>query len=81
MVRFLLSWLATQFGRKERMPYGVPVRQRGELYRADAKAQGERIVLGGWELGDTARVSQARWFSIELGRKEIPWAYTRGDPF
>ena len=27
------------------------------------------------------RHCRARWFSLRLTRKEIPWAYTRGDPF
>jgi hypothetical protein len=81
MVRFVLAWLAGQFELKERMPYGIPLRQLGELYRADAKAEGERIVLGGWELDSAADSRKSRWFSIELGRRELPWAYSRGDPF
>ena len=24
---------------------------------------------------------EARWFSMRLGRKTVPWAYLRGDPF
>jgi hypothetical protein len=57
------------------------VEAKGELYRSDAKAEGDLIVLGGWELGPHADTCQARWYSIRLSRKEVPWAYTRGDPF
>eukprot|EP00971_Amphidinium_carterae_P302378 6008570-Amphidinium_carterae.1 len=54
----------------------------GELFRTDAKAEGDKIVLGGWETfrsrGGTRR---ARWFSMELNRKSAPWAHERGAPY
>ena len=81
MVKCVLAWIAEQFARKERIAYGVPVSQVGERYRADAKAEGDKIVLGGWELLGSEDPKQARWFSVRLGRAELPWAYTRGDPF
>jgi len=54
---------------------------RGELFRSDAKAEGEHIPIGGWELNGSDDPMLARWFSLDLGRSEIPWAYRRGDPF
>jgi len=81
MIRLVLKWLAVQFGAGERVPYGVQQRHLGELYRADAKAQGQRVVLAGWEVADGCDTTQARWYSLELTRDDIPWAYARGDPF
>jgi hypothetical protein len=81
MVMFVLKWIAEQFERKERVHYGAPISHVGERYRADAKAEGDKIVLGGWELLGSADPKLARWYSVRLGRAEIPWAYTRGDPF
>ena len=81
MVIFVLKWIAEQFERKERVHYGAPISHVGERYRADAKAEGDKIVLGGWELLGSADPKLARWYSVRLGRAEIPWAYTRGDPF
>ena len=53
----------------------------GELFRADAKAQGSRIVIGGWEVRGAGVPQHARWYSLELTKDDVPWAYARGDPF
>ena len=44
MIRMILTWLRGQFDAGLRAPFG------GEIYRADAKAEGELMVLGGWEI-------------------------------
>ena len=40
----------------------------GEIFRVDAKAEGNDVVLGGWCVGD-----EARWFSLRLDPSSIPW--------
>lgn len=50
-----------------------------EVFRVDAKAEGDHIVVGGWEIGQAGK--KLRWFSVELNRKSAPWAYLRGEPF
>jgi len=56
-----------------------------ERFRSDAKAEGENIVIGGWEVADAKgrRIAQheARWFQVTLDRVSAPWAYRRGEPF
>ena len=52
-----------------------------EAFRVDAKAEGEKIVIGGWEIPESGLTQDARWFSITLSRKNAPWAYLRGQPF
>ena len=52
-----------------------------ELFRVDAKAEGETIVIGGWEVTKGGKTEDARWFSIVLNRKNAPWAYVKGQPF
>ena len=81
MVKLVLSWLAECFRKREQVKLGVPTRHIGERYRADAKAEGDRVVLGGWELCGREGTAGCRWFSVGLSRAQIPWAYTRGDPF
>jgi hypothetical protein len=81
LVVFVLEWLAAAFERKERVPYTLPTANLGELFRSDAKAEGRRIVLGGWELCGGEDPRRARWYAIELTEDDIPWAYSRGDPF
>ena len=53
----------------------------GTVFRADAKAEGMSIVLGGWECRDGCPPGRARWFRVELTRATAPWAYARGEPF
>ena len=52
-----------------------------DIFRVDAKAAGEEIVIGGWETWKASSQKDARWFSFRLNRKTAPWAYLRGDPF
>ena len=52
-----------------------------DIFRVDAKAAGEEIVIGGWETGVAPDQKKARWFSFHLSRRTAPWAYLRGDPF
>ena len=50
-------------------------------FRSDAKAEGEKIVLGGWCTADSKERAKCRWFSVELDRVTAPWAYEAGEPF
>ena len=44
----------------------------GEAFRADAKAEGQTVVVGGWECLGGGRPEGARWFSVALDRKSAP---------
>lgn len=81
MVKWILIWLAEAFEARVRISFGRPVGHLGERFRADAKAEGDLIVVGGWELAGHEGTAGARWFSLRLTRQDIPWAYVRGDPF
>lgn len=52
-----------------------------EAFRVDAKAEQDKIVIGGWEIGKGGTTEGCRWFSIHLDRKSAPWAYLKGEPF
>lgn len=52
-----------------------------EAFRVDAKAEGDCIVVGGWEIDKNLPGGKGRWFSIKLTRKNAAWAYVKGDPF
>ena len=52
-----------------------------DAFRVDAKAEGEEIVIGGWESYDGGKTEGARWFSIRLNRRTAPWAYLKGEPY
>ena len=53
----------------------------GLAFRADAKAEGQLVRIGGWECVGARRPADARWFAVELTRKSAPWAFSKGDPF
>jgi len=53
----------------------------GEAFRADAKAEGMTVVVGGWESLGGTRPEDSRWFSVVLDTKSAPWAFSRGEPF
>ena len=53
----------------------------GMAFRADAKAEGQLVRLGGWECIGGTQPSRARWFAVELDRQNAPWAFARGEPF
>ena len=46
-----------------------------------AKAEGEKIVIGGWKVIGDGNTKDAPWFSLTLTRATAPWAYSKGDPF
>ena len=81
MVQMVLKWLEEKFGERRRIQFGKPQVHVGEKFRADAKAKGDSIVIGGWEVGGHEGVRAARWFSLRLDKSQIPWAYARGEPF
>ena len=53
----------------------------GEAFRADAKAEGNEVVIGGWECIGGRRPAEARWFSVSLTKATAPWAFSRGEPY
>ena len=81
-VRFLFRVQFDNFSEDKRTvevhPQGPSL---GEAFRADAKAEGQTVVVGGWECLNGVPPSRARWFSVHLDRKCAPWAFARGDPF
>ena len=52
-----------------------------DSFRADAKAQGDLVVLGGFKTREDGRLDLTPWFSETLDRKSTPWVYERGEPF
>ena len=53
----------------------------GELFRLDAKAEGEDVAIGGWLCRGVSRTRDAPWFAVRLNRRNAPWAFSRGEAF
>ena len=80
-VMILLDFIREEVKRKPMRRAEPLERCPVDIFRVDAKAAGEDIVIGGWETGMTPDQKTARWFSFRLNRKNAPWAYLKGDPF
>ena len=80
-VRSLLSLIEREVARK---PMSIPRRMpenAKEIFRVDAKAEKDLVMIGGWEIPDHGGAKNARWFSMQLTRKNAPWAFLKGEPF
>ena len=81
-VRFILTYIKGEFMGENRTMQIYPMSvDFGPAFRADAKAEGQSVVIGGWDCAGGRPAAQARWFSIELDRRSAPWAFARGEPF
>ena len=81
-VSFILSFVKNELEAGRRTTRVRPMELHlGPVFRADAKAEGQVVVLGGWECRNGCHPSSARWYSLALTRKSAPWAFSRGEPF
>ena len=80
--KLALKWIAS---RLEVMP-AVETRKKlfiaGERFRADAKAEGDDVVVGGGALSPVSSDRMdAAWFSETLTKQNAPWAFSKGEAF
>ena len=75
-LELFLDWLREEPMKPPCDPPGVA----GEVFRVDAMASDQGIMIGGWETFETSDTSKARWFSVELTRRNAPWLFIRGEP-
>ena len=81
-VCFLLTFLADEIAGEGRVDkVSKTGKDIGVAFRADAKAEGQKVRIGGWECVGGVRTADARWFSVDLCKRTAPWAFTRGEPF
>ena len=62
------------------MREGDPPIQVCPDFRADARAEGEDVVVGGWLSKDGRQPGDAPWFSVRITRSDFPWIWCRGEP-
>ncbi|CAE8719608.1 unnamed protein product [Polarella glacialis] len=80
-VRLLLTWIVRKVTNLHMRPCKSLPSVWGEAFRLDAKAQGDLVCIGGWESFGGISCDKARWFSVRLSKKQIPWAFAKGEPF
>ena len=63
------------------VPCRMPTSEPDLVFKADAKAEGKLVVLGGWECRGRTPTSHARWFSLEVTEEQAPWFFPKGEPY
>ena len=81
-IRLWLEWIARKYragGRLQQVE--LLTGDIGELFRTDAKAEGGRATVGGWETRHGLDTAKARWFFLEIVEADFPWAFSKdGNP-
>jgi hypothetical protein len=78
MVVLIMEYLAKELRSNHMMPCEDQAADLGEVFRMDAKAEGEK---GGWRVRGEASTREAEWFSVTQTRATAPCAFARGEPF
>ena len=76
MIMLIMNFIVIEL-RRERMAR-CPTRAKnlGEVFRLDAKAEGEQVAIGGWRVAGAPSTREASWFAAKLNRRNAPWAFT-----
>ena len=81
----VLSWLRERLAARRTVPCGRAGGDPAPLFRVDAKADGNDVVIGGWEPhcdeNGAPCTQKSRWFAIRLTPQSAPWAFWRGEPY
>jgi hypothetical protein len=78
MVRATLTWVRDQLAGGRHTSSGRKPAEFGLLFKADAKAEESRVVLGGYSCQHGPDLNLATWFSLELTELEAPWLFCKG---
>jgi len=80
-----LIWIATRVKRRRAVDCAVRRKPLGQLFRVDAKAEGDIVAVGGWAPARQSDGSISKynspWFSMTLDRESAPWAFSKGEPY
>jgi len=78
-LRIILKWIADQIEKCDLVTLKfVKPKRLGKFFKADAKAEGEDVCEGGYEVTDPkAPLCTCRWYSITINRENAPWAFAK----
>jgi hypothetical protein len=79
LILFTLDWFVSQLesGRRTTSCKHAP-ESLGEVFRTDAKGEEDYIVIGGYESRPGLPLSEARWFSLRVEKREAEWLFEKG---
>ena len=81
-IYMILSFLESFFLKDLRTAH-VPRKGRKplELFRTDAKAEGDEMWVGGWASGESANPYECHWFAERISHLEAPWFHMAGQSY
>ena len=80
-LKLIFSFLCTALDGDGRLrALGRKVSEERELYRTDARAEGDEVWIGGWAL-DHDDTRRCRWFSERLDHTSAPWLFCSGESY
>ena len=81
-IYMILSFLESFFLKDLRTAH-VPRRGRKpiELFRTDAKAEGDEMWVGGWASCESANPYECHWFAEKISHLEAPWFHMAGQSY
>jgi hypothetical protein len=81
MLLLILKYLADELQLGRMSQCRSKSKELGEVFRLDAKAEGENVAIGGWRCRPGRPTREAEWFAVTLNRRNAPWAFARGEAF
>ena len=81
MIRLVLEFLAKELAAGGMISCATGIEDIGEVFRLDAKAEGDTVAIGGWRCSDVSKTKDAVWFAVSLNRRNAPWAFQKGEAF
>ena len=81
MLLLIMKYPSRKLKECRMMPCEKKALQLGEVFRIDAKAEGDLVVIGGWRSQGGCKARDAPWILLELTWSTAPWAFARGEPF
>ena len=87
-IRFILDFLRPRLMARHTIHCclgKVDLGEAVEQFRTDAKAEGDKVTIGGYQsfaaAGHEIPHGRAKWFFLRLTRTTAPWAFRKGEPF
>ena len=81
MLLILMELLASEIEASHMLGCREESKERSELFRLDAKAEGREVAIGGWLYDGGRATRDAPWFALKLTRSNAAWAFAWGEPF
>ena len=81
MLLLILRFIGAELQRGRMSGCRARAKDMGEVFRLDAKAEGENVAIGGWRCQPGQPTRKCQWFAVSLNRRNAGWAFARGEAF